>query len=123
MYDDLARTQNPTPLEWFVVHAVIPSILVTVVLHWPPTAHAAPQPASTACLCSLAFPVGEPFPGPAHDRCGVRCARAPGAESCAVPAGAPGRHTNRKPGSRSGLMSNLWRYHESRQLRCFDHDP
>src|SRR2546426_656795 len=30
MYDDLARTQNPPPLEWFVVHAVIPSLALTL---------------------------------------------------------------------------------------------
>ncbi len=34
MYDDLARTQNPTPLEWFVVHAVIPSVLLSAAFHW-----------------------------------------------------------------------------------------
>ncbi len=34
MYDDLARTQTPTPLERFVVHAVIPSVLVTAAFHW-----------------------------------------------------------------------------------------
>ncbi len=32
MYDDLARTQNLPPLERFVVHAVIPSLVVTLVL-------------------------------------------------------------------------------------------
>ena|SRR5438046_737485 len=41
MYDELARTQNPTPLEWFVVHAVIPSVLVTAALHWQPAVGAA----------------------------------------------------------------------------------
>ena len=43
MYDDLARSQNPAPLEWFVVHAVIPSILVTLALHVHPTIQSAPQ--------------------------------------------------------------------------------
>ncbi|HXG97458.1 MAG TPA: TonB family protein [Gemmatimonadales bacterium] len=41
MYDDLARTQNPAPLEWLVVHAVIPSVLVTAALHWQPAVGAA----------------------------------------------------------------------------------
>ena len=43
MYDDLARTQNPAPLEWFVVHAVIPSILVTLALQMHSTVQGAPQ--------------------------------------------------------------------------------
>jgi TonB family protein len=34
MYDDLARTQNPTRLERFVWHAVIPSVLLTAAFHW-----------------------------------------------------------------------------------------
>ena len=41
MYDDLARTQNSPPLEWLVVHAVIPTVLVTFVLQ-------APHPVPTA---------------------------------------------------------------------------
>ena len=41
MYDDLARTQTPTPLERFVVHAVIPSVLLTAALHWQPAGGAA----------------------------------------------------------------------------------
>src|SRR6266545_5877379 len=42
MYDDLARTQTPTAVEWFVLHAVIPSVLVTAAFHWkPPIATAA----------------------------------------------------------------------------------
>ena len=36
MYDDLARTQNPTAVEWFVLHAVIPSVIVTAAFHWKP---------------------------------------------------------------------------------------
>ncbi len=35
MYDDLARAQRPSALEWLVVHALIPSVLVTFALHWP----------------------------------------------------------------------------------------
>jgi len=35
MYDDLARTQQPPPLEWFVVRAVIPSVALTLVLRLP----------------------------------------------------------------------------------------
>ena len=67
MYDDLARTQNPTRLEWFVVHAVIPSVLLTAALHWTPAAQAARQPAPTGvCLCSLS-PIVEPAAGPLPD--------------------------------------------------------
>src|SRR5467141_2554183 len=40
MYDDLARTQNPTAVEWFVVHVVIPSVVLTAALHWSPVARA-----------------------------------------------------------------------------------
>ncbi len=43
MYDDLARTQNPAPLEWLVVHALIPSILVTLALQAHPTVPGAPR--------------------------------------------------------------------------------
>ncbi len=46
MYDDLARTQNLPPLEWFVVHAVIPSLIVTLVLQVGVTRGA--QPATHA---------------------------------------------------------------------------
>jgi TonB family protein len=65
MYDDLARTQNPTPLEWFVVHAVIPSVLVTAALHWSP---AVPAPLKTptyvlVCQRQMFEPVIEPFVG------------------------------------------------------------
>ena len=31
MYDDLARSQRPSSLEWLVVHTVIPSVLLTLV--------------------------------------------------------------------------------------------
>lgn len=33
MYEDLARSQQSTPLEWIVVNAVIPSVVVTFLLH------------------------------------------------------------------------------------------
>ncbi|HWC75443.1 MAG TPA: TonB family protein [Gemmatimonadales bacterium] len=29
MYDDLARSQRPSPLEWLVVNVLLPSVLVT----------------------------------------------------------------------------------------------
>jgi len=35
MYDDLARAQRPSALEWLVVNALIPSVLVTLAFHWP----------------------------------------------------------------------------------------
>jgi TonB family protein len=34
MYDDLARAQRPSRLEWLVVNMVIPSLLVTYALQW-----------------------------------------------------------------------------------------
>ena len=54
MYDDLARTQNPPPLEWFVVHAVIPSLVLTLFMH---------MPGGTDCELSLQ-PVAEGVPLP-----------------------------------------------------------
>jgi TonB family protein len=59
MYDDLARTQNPTPLEWFVVHAVIPSVLVTAAFHWnSPIATAAPTaPTSVEWVTTICQPL------------------------------------------------------------------
>ena len=59
MYDDLARTQNPTPLEWFVVHAVIPSVLVTAALHWSPEILATPIEPTYTIVC----PRTERIPG------------------------------------------------------------
>ena len=52
MYDDLARTQNLPPLERFVVHALIPTVLVTAALHWSPAVPAAPQEPTYAFICS-----------------------------------------------------------------------
>ena len=70
MYDELARTQNPTPLEWFVVHAVIPSVLVTAAFHWnsPSATAAATAPTSvewvtTGCQLPPLLPlVPDSFP-------------------------------------------------------------
>jgi TonB family protein len=69
MYDDLARTQNPTALEWFVLHAVIPSVLVTAAFHWkPPIATAASTaPTSverffTVCVITPPPPIPDVFP-------------------------------------------------------------
>ena len=62
MYDDLARTQNPTPLEWFVVHAVIPTVLVTVALHWSPAVPVPREKPSYAFVCS-GFESIVPFTG------------------------------------------------------------
>ncbi|HKC39141.1 MAG TPA: hypothetical protein VKC15_06360, partial [Gemmatimonadales bacterium] len=65
MYDDLARTQNPTAVEWFVVHAVIPSVLVTAALHWSPAVPAPLEKPTYALVCqSKVFePAIEPFVG------------------------------------------------------------
>lgn len=34
MYDDLARTQRPSPLEWVAVNMVIPSLTLTLLTHF-----------------------------------------------------------------------------------------
>lgn len=33
MYDDLARTQRPSPLEWVALNVVIPSLTLTLLTH------------------------------------------------------------------------------------------
>ena len=43
MYDDLARTQNPSTLEWFVMHAMIPSVLLTLALQSHPVTADSPK--------------------------------------------------------------------------------
>lgn len=71
MYDDLARAQRPSALEWFVLNAVIPSVLVTLALYSP-----SPEPRAPTCYdCSegvpfILPPCGDcsPFPlGPIPD--------------------------------------------------------
>lgn len=71
MYDDLARTQNPTPLEWFVVHALIPSVLVTAALHWSPAGPVALKEPTYVMVCpgiglTPCCPF-VPWPGPIPD--------------------------------------------------------
>ena len=34
MYEDLARSQEPSALEWLVVNVLVPSLLVTFALQW-----------------------------------------------------------------------------------------
>src|SRR5258705_10609207 len=63
MYDDLARTQNPTAVEWFVVHAVIPSVLVTAALHWSPAVPAPLEKPTYVLVCQTIEPVIEPLVG------------------------------------------------------------
>ncbi len=68
MYDDLARTQNLPPLEWFVVHAVIPSVLLTFALQNHATVQAAPQLPAYAGFVLLPV-IEEPWVGgPVPDR-------------------------------------------------------
>ena len=61
MYDDLSRTQNPTAVEWFVLRAVIPSVLVTAALHWSPAPPAARHERTYWTVCC---PMSEPGPAP-----------------------------------------------------------
>ena len=44
MYEDLARSQQASPLEWIVVNALIPSVVVTFLMHpgMPATRHSPP---------------------------------------------------------------------------------
>ncbi len=61
MYDALARAQRPSVLEWLVVNALIPSVLITLVL---PSARASRLAATTVIqteMCVLAL--DEPAPG------------------------------------------------------------
>src|SRR5206468_1482065 len=58
--------QNPTPLEWFVVHAVIPSVLVTAALHWnsPVATAGATAPTSVewvTTICQMPLPLALPL--------------------------------------------------------------
>src|SRR6266511_5887557 len=66
--DLLARTQNLPPLEWFVVHAVIPSVLLTFALQNHATVQAAPQLPAYAGFVLLPV-IEEPWVGgPVPDR-------------------------------------------------------
>ena len=70
MYDDLARTQNLPPLERFVVHAVIPSVLLTAALHWSPAVPVALDEPAYVMICPGIDPLIEPWapwPGPIPD--------------------------------------------------------
>jgi TonB family protein len=67
MYDDLARTQNPTPLEWFVVHALIPTVLVTAALHWSPAPPATLKHPSSVMVWPPPCCPFVPWPGPVAD--------------------------------------------------------
>jgi len=63
MYDDLARTQTLPPLEWFVVHAMIPSVLITTALHWSsPVRAPLDEPTTYVFVCQMPWPI-EPFIG------------------------------------------------------------
>src|SRR2546430_16765046 len=53
MYDDLAPAQKPSALEWLVVHALIPSVLLTLVLQWPRAHISRETPTVCTCMCFL----------------------------------------------------------------------
>ena len=53
MYDDLARSQRPSVLEWLVVNALIPSVLVTFALQWPPAQNSKAAPVLYTDMCFL----------------------------------------------------------------------
>ena len=77
MYDDLARTQQPTPFEWFVVNAVIPSVVLSLALWSPPVPAVHPtaiefdhhgffvmpcEPFGPDTLCEPFGPIADTFP-------------------------------------------------------------
>jgi len=64
MYDDLARSQRPSSLEWLVVNAVIPSVLVTLVLQMSLATRAGPTPPGSPL--PDAFPTLISMPRPAY---------------------------------------------------------
>jgi TonB family protein len=68
MYDDLARTQHLPPLEWFVVHAVIPSVLLTFALQNHSTVQRAPQRPAYTEFVWLPVIDGPWMGGPVSDR-------------------------------------------------------
>lgn len=56
MYDDLARAQRPSALEWLVVNAIIPSVVLTLALHSQNA-----YPAARVCYdCSATLPLFVP---------------------------------------------------------------
>ena len=68
MYDDLARAQKPSPLEWLVVNMVIPSMLVTYALQLrlDGEPRIKPRPEYVLIGCQLRM-LDEPNPGfPTH---------------------------------------------------------
>ena len=62
MYDDLARSQRPSSLEWLVVNAVIPSVLVTFVLQMSLATRAAPTPPGSPLPDAFPTLIGMPRP-------------------------------------------------------------
>jgi len=53
MYDDLARSQRRSVLEWLVVNALIPSVLVTFALQWRPAQNSKAAPVVYTDMCFL----------------------------------------------------------------------
>jgi TonB family protein len=63
MYDDLARSQRPSSLEWLVVNAVIPSVLVTLALQITLATRAAPTPPGSPLPDAFPTLISMPRPG------------------------------------------------------------
>ena len=53
MYDDLARSQRPSPLEWLVVNLILPSLLVTFAMQVRSSAPARPRVPHDPVICVL----------------------------------------------------------------------
>lgn len=68
MYDDLERSQRPSHLEWLVVNLVIPSLLVTFVLHARADASGERAPTHDLIVCILpVVGIDHPLSGPIPD--------------------------------------------------------
>jgi periplasmic protein TonB len=65
MYDDLARAERPSALEWLVVNAVIPSVILTLALQ-SGYRDSAPQPAIMVS-CPTALSIKDAAADSKHD--------------------------------------------------------
>ena len=55
MYDDLARSQRQSALEWLVLNALIPSVLVTLALPRHSSYQPPPRAVRHAFMCTLTW--------------------------------------------------------------------
>jgi TonB family protein len=53
MYEDLARSQRPSPLEWLVVNMILPTVLVTFAMQVQSSPPARPRVRHNPVICVL----------------------------------------------------------------------